>query len=109
MNIAHIDIVRPLGHALLQDLEALIDQREEEPVDDLLVSNLAPLRPILGSHLFRNLLHDWSWHLLPILVVVVEALPRLLPKAASLDEGVLDDLLGLVHASLLLRLDAEVQ
>src|SRR5687768_2766085 len=78
----HIDVARALGHALAEDQRAFVDHRVEQALANLVLADRALRLAFPGSEFGDDRLGLLRGRAVAGLVVVVEALAGLLPKAA---------------------------
>ena len=89
MDVDDVDVARTLRDALLDDAQPFVDQREDEPVDDLVGGD----RPPLDTELARAALHDREdpgvgTSRAPRVIVAIETGAALLTEPAHFDERV---------------------
>src|SRR5512135_1263371 len=90
-QVDHVDVRGAQRDAFLEDVGALVHQRVDQALDDLLVGNLAGFDLDLVSILRDYFVHFWIWNRLPVArLVAVPALARLLPVAPLLADAVAD-------------------
>mmetsp|Transcript_104411 Transcript_104411/g.300528 ORF Transcript_104411/g.300528 Transcript_104411/m.300528 type:complete len:659 (+) Transcript_104411:466-2442(+) len=109
-DVDHVDVRRPHRMALLEDAEALVDERQEHALLDLLVGDVALLDALLLPDLLQ-LGHDLGVHRLVPPLVDEDATPagadglvrRLLPEAVLLAEPIIQVIRPHVRLRLLLH------